>query len=267
MFGNVTAGSFPVFKVWDTQIRIHGLFVVWIIYSLVTAPGSVVHEAILQTALFGSVLLHEFGHVAGARKMGLRAELVILWPLGGLAPMERAQTAKAELVAVGGGPLVNLVLLLLSLGVILLVPGAEGGLGNVLDPSIPTAALPLAQVALRYLFMSNLLLFVFNVIPAYPMDGGALLRAFLWIIPGVSWRTATLIATSAGMLFAAGFVALAGLGGGIMLALIGVMIGMAAYREFARAKSFRALPTLEEDRMPHERVQPQRGDDRMPHER
>ncbi len=256
MLKGLKAGSFPIVRIWRTQIRVHFLFVVWIGYRLATAKNlaDLEVELLFQGVLFGSVLLHEFGHVAGARRMGLRAEEVILWPLGGLAAVERARSAKAELVATGGGPLVNLLLLGLALLLMALAPG-PGSLGDVLVGEAPAAASgALGVVFLRYLFLINLLLFAFNVIPAYPLDGGTLLRGSLWALPKVSWRTATLIATVGGMICGLGFVGVAVLAQGfeIFRALIGVMVVVASFQEYQRAKSFRMLPSLDDDRMPFE---------------
>lgn len=154
-----------------------------------------------------SVLLHELGHALSARWFGVGTREITLYPFGGLALLTREPpTARAELVISLAGPAVNLVLALLGA---LLVPEPLGGL----------------VVAL------NLGLGLFNLLPAFPMDGGRVLRALL---SGVWGRLrATQTALSVSRVFAWGFVVL-GLFGNPMLLLVGLMVHLAIRAERAR---------------------------------
>jgi len=113
---------------------------------------------LLIVGLFGLVLLHELGHSIVARHHGIRVSQITLWPLGGVAWMEDIpEDSRVEAQVAVAGPAVNLVLATLA-APLLLVPGVA----------------PLAQV---FVWM-NLMLGLFNLVPAFPMDGGRVLRAF-----------------------------------------------------------------------------------------
>jgi Zn-dependent protease len=243
--GGFLGGSIHIGEVWGIRIKIHVLFLVLVGYWLLTA-GNPATEAIWLLALFGSVFLHELGHCAGARLVGGSANEVILWPLGGLAMIKHPPKASAEFISTAAGPAVNLVLFALGVGIML---ATHQGQGLDANPQTATGLTLLVEG----LWQTNLLLFLFNVLPAYPMDGGRILRSVLWAIPGVGWRTATLIATVTAMVFGGLFVGVGAVTGGMFLALIGVMVLMASWSEFKRAKAHRSLPRIDDDRMPHER--------------
>jgi Zn-dependent protease len=190
--------------------------------------------AILTAAgFFGSILLHELGHAVAAQRNGIGITSIELWIFGGIARMDReAETPGAELKVALAGPLVTLLIFLaLTVGGIL---GA--GLGAfedaaVFDSSAGVSGL-LAMVA--WLATINLLLLIFNLLPAFPMDGGRVARAIAW------WRTgdrtsATRFAANLGRvmayLFMAGGLALVFMGdifGGVWLALIGMVVNGSA---------------------------------------
>lgn len=178
---------------------------------------------------FGSLLAHELAHAVVARRNGVSADDIVLWLLGGMARLRsEASSPGAELRIAGVGPLVSLVL---------------GGLFVLATWLVHVGSGPelLVQV-LAWLAGINLLLAVFNSLPAAPLDGGRLLRALLW------WRTgdrlrATAGATAAGralglLLIVLGFVAfLRGGGfGGLWLALIGWFLIGAATAEARQAQ-------------------------------
>ncbi len=233
-------GSYKIGRVWGIDIKLHMLFLFWIGMNLLDSGANPAHVLLENILLFGSVLLHELGHCAGARFMKGEAKEVILWPLGGLAMLRIPNTAKAEFVSTAAGPMVNLLLCGLAA-----IPLAF--LGQSVNA-------PAAEGWIVWTLKVNAALFLFNVVPAYPMDGGRILRSILW--PLLGWRRATLVATVTAMVFGVAFLGLAvRLGGGatMILALIGVMVLMASWREFQRAKAFRVLPKLDDERMPHER--------------
>jgi Zn-dependent protease len=190
--------------------------------------------AVLTAAgFFGSILLHELGHAVAARRNGIGITSIELWIFGGLARMDReAETPGAELKVALAGPLVTLILFVLLAGGGIAATGV-GAFKDaaVLDPNAGVSGL-LAMVA--WLATINLLLLVFNLLPAFPMDGGRVARAVAW------WKTgdrtsATRFAANLGRvmayLFMAGGLALIFLGdvfSGIWLALIGMVINGSA---------------------------------------
>jgi Zn-dependent protease len=182
---------------------------------------------------FGSILLHELGHAVVAERNGIGITGIQLWVFGGMARMDReAETPGAEFKVAIAGPLVTLVLFVLLAGGGILAAGT-GGFEDaaLLDPNADVSGL-LAMVA--WLAVINLLLLVFNLLPAFPMDGGRVARAIAW------WRsgdrtTATRFAANLGRVMAylmiGGGLTLVFMGdlfSGVWLALIGMVVNGSA---------------------------------------
>ena len=151
--------------------------------------------------LFASILAHEFGHALVARRRGVEIEEIDLWLLGGVARMSgRPQSANDELSFALAGPAVTAV-----------VAAVFGALALVLPPSAPAAL----RAVVRYQAEVNLLILGFNLIPAFPLDGGRVARALLWRRSGDITRATD---TAAGLGRAFGYLLI---GGGILLWLDG----------------------------------------------
>lgn len=193
-------------------------------------------------ALFGltfSIILHELGHSLVARRAGLPIEQVTLFMFGGAAELEaEPESARLELVMALAGPAVSIVIGAVLLGVYALSGGADGTFG------------PLA--VLHYLGLLNLALAVFNLIPCFPLDGGRVLRALLWLWGGDRYK-ATRRAVQISQGFTLGLMilgVLAALGGavgaGVWWVLIALFIRGAvfgAWRE-AQARQFLSRMTV-----------------------
>jgi Zn-dependent protease/CBS domain-containing protein len=178
--------------------------------------------------LFASLLLHEFGHAIVARRHGVEVEEIDLWLLGGVARLRgEAQEADDELRYALAGPAVSA-----------LITACFGLLALLLPTSVPREIRALVD----YQFLVNALIVGFNLIPAFPLDGGRVLRALLWRRTG-SMERATDVAARVGRAF--GY-ALVGLGAllllgsyaydGIWLAFIGVFIVTSARQQAAGAE-------------------------------
>jgi Zn-dependent protease len=131
---------------------------------------------------FASLILHELGHALIARRQGIPIVGIDLWFLGGLSQMRREPaSAREELKIAAAGPAVTLALFALCLGAIALLASS----GTVSDVALTRAGerTSPALALLGWLGFINALLFVFNVIPAFPLDGGRIARALIW------WRT------------------------------------------------------------------------------
>ncbi|WP_405682281.1 site-2 protease family protein [Streptomyces sp. NBC_00057] len=199
-----------------------------------TYPGrawAVYWAAGLCTAVvfFASLLAHELAHAVVARRNGVEVDDIVLWLLGGAARLKaEASSPGAELRIAGVGPLVSLLL------------GGLFTLGAWLLNLASVSGIVVEMVA--WLAGINVLLAAFNAVPAAPLDGGRLLRAFLW------WRTgdrlrATAGATAAGRVFGwllvmLGLIAFMRTGafGGLWLALIGWFLIAAATAEGRQAQ-------------------------------
>lgn len=206
--------SFPIGRFFGITVRIHLLFVFFLIamvgrglrYDLAT------EALVVSLLLFGSVLLHEFGHCFAARSVDGDASEILLWPLGGLATVEVPHTPWANFVTTAGGPLVNLAIFVVAGGALLGVglwppmppfidwgPIAGGPLPS-LQTGRPEALSAAAAFAAR-LFFLNWILFWFNVLLiGFPLDGGRLLQAALW--PRLGYRRATSAAVFCGWIVA-----------------------------------------------------------------
>lgn len=149
-------------------------------------------------AFFGSIVLHEFGHAIVAIRNNIGILGIELWLLGGLAKMDRdPKSAGVEFRVAAAGPLVTL---LLALGLLAAAYGIHDGPVEQLQPlTIVTGESPMV-VALTTLGWINVFLFAFNLVPAYPLDGGRIARAAIWAATG-DQRRATLAAASVGRWF------------------------------------------------------------------
>ncbi len=159
----------------------------------------------LVFAVFACVVLHELGHALMARYFGIGTRDITLYPIGGVAKLERMSDDPLEEICIAvAGPAVNVVLATV-LFVALLVLFSAGNLsGLALLPQGPDDLFgpSLAGTALIVLLVSNLMLAGFNMIPAFPMDGGRVLRALLAL--GVDRLRATEIAAGVGTVMALG---------------------------------------------------------------
>jgi len=131
---------------------------------------------------FASLILHELGHALAARRLGIPVAGIDLWFLGGLSHMRREpQTAGEELQIALAGPAVTLALFLLCAGVTTALL-SSGSFGDVALPRAGYTTSP-GLALLGWLGFINGLLFLFNIVPAFPLDGGRVARAIVW------WRT------------------------------------------------------------------------------
>jgi stage IV sporulation protein FB len=217
-----------------TAVRIHVtflLFLGWIFAASWNAGG--LAEAwqglAFMVLLFACVLAHEFGHIFTARAFGIATPDVTLLPIGGVARLERIPEAPHEefLVAIAG-PLVNVVI---AIGLIVLA-GAHVNAGDLYAVESPHVSLVDRLAAV------NLFLAVFNMIPAFPMDGGRVLRALLATRLGFVRATSIAAGIGQGVAFALGFI---GLFYNPMLIFIAIFVYLAAAGE-ARAVTRRAMP-------------------------
>jgi len=187
--------SLPIFRIAGIQLRIHVTFVLliaWLAFGYYAQGGSpaAAEGVIFVLLLFLCVVLHEFGHALAAKSFGINTPDITLLPIGGVARLERMpEEPKQELVIAVAGPAVNVVI---ALG--LFVAG-----GSFINPFVNSAA-PERVGLVSQLLIINVLLVAFNLLPAFPMDGGRVLRALL--ATRMSYARATQIAATVGQGFA-----------------------------------------------------------------
>jgi Zn-dependent protease len=188
--------SVKIGSVSGIEVRIHLtflLFLAWIwfsYYQIAGVPGAT-QGVLFILALFICVLLHEFGHAFAARAFGIQTPDITLLPIGGVARLSRIpEKPWQELVVAVAGPLVNVVIAATLIFVVhQTAPFDE--LGSIENPRIELLA-KLASV--------NIMLVLFNLIPAFPMDGGRVLRALLAM--AMPYYRATWIAARIGQILA-----------------------------------------------------------------
>ena len=187
--------SLPIFRIAGIQLRIHVTFVLliaWLAFGSYAQGGSpaAAEGVIFVLLLFLCVVLHEFGHALAAKAFGINTPDITLLPIGGVARLERMpEEPKQELLIAVAGPAVNVVI---ALG--LFVAG-----GSFINPFVNPAA-PERVGLVSQLLIINVLLVAFNLLPAFPMDGGRVLRALL--ATRMSYARATQIAATVGQGFA-----------------------------------------------------------------
>ena len=221
------------------------LYATWIGYANQMGPIGTIWLMGFFVALFGCVLLHEYGHALTAKRYGVKTQDIILTPIGGIARLERMPEKPAqELLVAIAGPMVNVVIALLLFGLSKLIfrgdswemfrwfldqqfsfSGEESG--DVIEETgiEPTGLLFYMPVLLA----TNIALVLFNLIPAFPMDGGRVLRALLAMRLGRV--RATRVAALVGQGIAVLFVAFGLWKGAFTLALIGIFVFTTARAE------------------------------------
>ncbi len=242
-------GSFPLFSIRGIMIRVHITFPLILIWGAI--QFGLLNEQGLAGALFGVVvfmllfvivILHELGHSFAAQFYGVPVKEIVLLPIGGVARLATIPEApRKEFVIAIAGPLVNFLLA----GLLFLVAiGAGVTIGNPFDLEAMLAnmaSLSLSSMFI-YVFVSNLFLGIFNLIPAFPMDGGRVLRALL--ATQMNYVTATRVAVSIGQNLALLFGLWGFLGGGFFIILIAIFIYFGAGQEAEAVQIRHALRNL-----------------------
>jgi Zn-dependent protease/CBS domain-containing protein len=223
-------GAFKIGRLSGIDVRVHWTFFLLLAFFAFIgyqASGSLLGAltaAVTIVALFFCVLLHEFGHSLVAQRLGVEIHSITLLPIGGISNLESLPEKPADEVKITlAGPLVNVVLAPIFFGVGLLF-------GAV--PRVPTDLFTgIGSVGQFFFYLGylNVILAVFNLLPAFPMDGGRILRGLLATRLGAV--RATDISATVGQLFAVAFFLIGLLSGNILLALIAVFIFFGASGE------------------------------------
>ena len=231
--------SFPLFRFRGIQVLMHWSFLLllgWVLISSLSAGKGMMQAAYQVGAVlivFACVVLHEFGHALTAMHYGVGTKSILLLPIGGVATLERMpEEPRQELMITLAGPAVNLVIAAI-VGMVLWLAG------SVPNVSIMTEGPSNLFTLGVFLLSVNVVLFLFNLVPAFPMDGGRILRSILAM--NMDRVKATRIAGRIGVFFAMGFVFAAFKWGNPMLALIGVFVFLGASAETRLVQEQRAL--------------------------
>ncbi len=233
--------SLKIFTAFGIGVYIHATFLLLLLWVMLESRDF--HQGIISSiivlTIFGCVLLHEFGHALTAKRFGIRTRDITLLPIGGLARLERIPSEpRQELLIAVAGPAVNLAIA----GIVWLL-GLSFGWGA--ESHLLPGKFSLPEMGfLGFLLTINLQLAIFNFIPAFPMDGGRVLRALLAL--KLDYLQATRIAVGVGQALAFAFGLFGLLSGNFLLMLIAFFVYLGAAQEGALAQyrqSFQGLPT------------------------
>jgi Zn-dependent protease/predicted transcriptional regulator len=221
--------SWKAGRIAGVELRVHATFLILLAWAALAAyreSGSAegaVRGVVLTLALFASVVLHELGHALTARHYGVQTRDITLLPIGGVASLSHIpKEPRQELLISLAGPAV-------TLGIIVVLSTALRLLG-ISAVAATESALNNRGGLLSQLMWANMTLLVFNLLPAFPMDGGRVLRAGLAL--RMDYTRATGLAVRVGKTFAL-FFAIVGFFFNPFLVLIGLFVWLAAAGEAA----------------------------------
>lgn len=238
--------SWQIARVAGIPVRIHATFallVAWIFFGILAGGEGIAaaaSAALLILAIFGCIVLHEFGHALTARRYGIRTRDITLLPIGGVARLERIPDRPLHefLVAIAG-PVVTLVIAVLLFVVLgALQPDLANRLLAYMNPiwNVFTKVPPVdgAGGFVAELFLVNVMILLFNLIPAFPMDGGRVLRAVL--ATRLDYVTATQLAAAVGQMIAVLFAVVGIMSHSLLLPLVALFVFLAAGQESSMAR-------------------------------
>jgi Zn-dependent protease len=232
--------SLKIASISGIEVRIHLTFLlflawIWFSYYQIAGVSGATQGVLFVLALFTCVLLHEFGHAFAARAFGIQTPDITLLPIGGVARLSRIPDEPwQELVVAVAGPLVNVVIAAVLIFAVRQAAPLDQ-LESIENPRIELLA-KLASV--------NIMLVLFNLIPAFPMDGGRVLRALLAM--AMPYSRATWIAARIGQVLAIclGTYAYFGPNKNPILIFIAFFIFIGAQQEAAMARIRQTPPPL-----------------------
>jgi Zn-dependent protease len=226
-------GSFRLFKLAGITVYIHWAWFLAFVYlaSRSQQYSNYGWNALEILALFAIVLTHEFGHQLACRSVGGQTHDIILWPLGGVAYVNPPQRPGAQLWSIAAGPLVNVVLVPV-LSLLVFVASQLGWKDTNPD----------AFNFINNVWVINLVLLIFNMMPVYPLDGGQILRSLLWFVFG---RANSLMAASViGFIGVAGLIGVAVLMQSLWLGIIAAFILMNCWGGLKQAQALARIAKI-----------------------
>lgn len=223
--------TFRIGRIGGINLHVHMLFLFWIGYRFLSS-GDPAGTAAFMTVLFTIVILHELGHCYGARAVGGDARDILFWPLGGIAFAGAPMRAWEQFVTVAAGPAVNVVICIVT-GLILVGGGGEVSI-SPFGGALRAADGGAVQIWAQRFYNVSLVLFYFNMLPIFPMDGGQLLRTILW--PFMGLRSSTMICCQLGIVGAILLAVWGFQGGNFIMIMIALFGGMEAFKHYMLAK-------------------------------
>lgn len=222
-------GSLRLFRLVGIDVYVHWSWLLVAVVEIRSRSGyfrSLAWNVLEYLTIFAVVLLHEFGHALACRQTGGRADQIVLWPLGGVAFVTPPARPGATLWSIAAGPLVNLVLLAATVGILMLLPVGHSDL----------------LLFLRSFAFINAGLFLFNILPIYPLDGGQILRALLWFVIGRA--RSLMIASALGLAALLGLLGVAVVRGSLWLGVMAIFAILSCWRGLGHARALARLAAM-----------------------
>ena len=197
----MTSWSLSLGRWGGVQLRVHALFllVAFATIFLATREPDMLGNAFLGIGiLFVSVLIHELGHAISAWRMGSSVEQIVIGPLGGMVPIGQIQDPQRDMLIALAGPVANM-LVWIAVSPALFFQQSDMLFGLLKNPFHPQALVDGGEwwlTALKMTCWINWVLVLVNMLPAFPLDGGRVLRAIFW--PAFDFRAASLAVSRVG---------------------------------------------------------------------
>ena len=224
-------GAIRIFQLLGINVYLHWSWFLIAVFDIQTRAqlyDSYAWNALEYVGLFCIILMHEFGHALACRQVGGTANQIVLWPLGGVAYVAPPQRPGAMLWSIAAGPLVNVALVPILSGIFVL---ARSTGWHDTFPNLYTF--------LFTMWITNLVILIFNLLPIYPLDGGQIFRSLLWFLVG---RANSLMVASA-----LGFVGVAAVAigafflGSWWFGVLAIFIGLNCWGGFQQAQQLLRL--------------------------
>jgi Zn-dependent protease len=227
-------GSIHLFRFAGIDVWLHWSWFLLAFYGIQARKenySTYLWPALEYAALFAIVTLHEFGHALACKQVGGRADQIVLWPFGGVAYVAPPRRPGATLWCIAAGPLVNVGLFPIFSGAWLLA----------LRLGWPDNA-PDAYTFIRALWMIDLGLLIFNLLPIYPLDGGQILQSLLWFVCG--YARSLMIAAGIGFVGVAGLILFAIQARAWWLGLMCALVVLYCWGGLQRARALSRLAAM-----------------------
>ena len=220
-------GSIRLFRLLGIDVYLHWswlLVAAFMIQDRMHRYHSPIWGVAEYLTLFVIVLMHEFGHALACRQTGGQANQIVLWPLGGVAYVAPPPRPGATLWSIAAGPLVNLALEPFLTLLFFLAHAADW-----------SNTLPDLFLFIETIWLMNTFLFLFNMLPVYPLDGGQILRSLLWY--GFGRARSLMIATGIGLVGTAGFLLVALWARSIWLGILSAFVLMNCWQGWVTSRA------------------------------
>lgn len=246
-------GSFKLFRLFGIDVFLHWSWFLVAFFLIprfgegtFNGPGNtpMMWSTALYVTLFAIVLTHEFGHALACRQVGGQARHIVLWPLGGVAFVQPPHRPGAHLWSIVAGPLVNVMLIPVTVIAYYLVKGSF---------TLPDSASSNLEMFAFSVLAMNAGLLIFNMFPVYPLDGGQTLLALLWFVIGRA--KALKVVSIIGLVAAAIVLILSIVNSEIWFIILALFVGFQAWNGFRLSMMLAKMdPKLYDERIANRAV-------------